>query len=147
MLCADCQGVRGRRGSLLERADRLSLLPGTLLTVQCVVCCVAERPAVQCAVLLLTSALLSSLQAQISARTEVSLVWLQGSFDNLTLIRQAGVACPLLCKEFIVEAYQLFRARVAGADAALLIAAVLPNKDLSYLIKAARKVSATSAAQ
>jgi indole-3-glycerol phosphate synthase len=27
----------------------------------------------------------------------------QGSFENLTLIRQAGVQCPLLCKEFIVE--------------------------------------------
>ena len=34
------------------------------------------------------------------------------------------------------------RARVAGADAALLIAAVLPNKDLTYLTKAARKVCA-----
>ena len=34
------------------------------------------------------------------------------------------------------------RARVAGADAALLIAAVLPNKDLTYLTKAARKVRA-----
>ena len=33
----------------------------------------------------------------------------QGSFDNLTAIRKAGVTCPLLCKEFIVEAYQLFR--------------------------------------
>ena len=50
------------------------------------------------------------------------------------------MACPLLCKEFVVEAYQLFRARVAGADAVLLIAAVLPNKDLAYLSKAARKV-------
>lgn len=28
---------------------------------------------------------------------------LQGGFENLTLIRQAGVQCPLLCKEFIVE--------------------------------------------
>ena len=27
----------------------------------------------------------------------------QGSFENLTLIRAAGVQCPLLCKEFIVE--------------------------------------------
>ncbi len=35
----------------------------------------------------------------------------QGSFDNLRLIRQAGVECPLLCKEFIVEAYQVFKAR------------------------------------
>jgi indole-3-glycerol phosphate synthase len=35
----------------------------------------------------------------------------QGSFQNLTRIRAAGVKCPLLCKEFIVEAYQVFKAR------------------------------------
>lgn len=33
------------------------------------------------------------------------------SFNNLSLIRKAGVKCPLLCKEFIVEAYQVFKAR------------------------------------
>jgi hypothetical protein len=33
------------------------------------------------------------------------------SFENLRLIRDAGVTCPLLCKEFIVEAYQVFKAR------------------------------------
>ena len=27
----------------------------------------------------------------------------QGGFENLTAIRQAGVQCPLLCKEFVVE--------------------------------------------
>lgn len=35
----------------------------------------------------------------------------QGAFENLQLIRGAGVQCPLLCKEFIVEAYQLYMAR------------------------------------
>jgi len=64
----------------------------------------------------------------------------QGGFENLQLIRQAGVACPLLCKEFIVEAYQVFKARASGADALLLIAAVLPNSDMEYLIKSARSV-------
>ncbi|PSC67663.1 indole-3-glycerol phosphate chloroplastic-like [Micractinium conductrix] len=64
----------------------------------------------------------------------------QGSFENLTAIRDAGVQCPLLCKEFVVEAYQVFKARASGADAILLIAAVLPNSDMSYLIKAARSV-------
>lgn len=62
----------------------------------------------------------------------------QGSFDNLTRIKAAGVTCPLLCKEFIVEPYQIFKARVSGADAILLIAAVLPNQDLAYFMKAAK---------
>ncbi|DBA69174.1 hypothetical protein WJX79_008044 [Trebouxia sp. C0005] len=64
----------------------------------------------------------------------------QGSFEYLQDIRSAGVTCPLLCKEFIVEAYQLFKARAYGADAVLLIAAVLPNNDLDYLAAAARKL-------
>jgi indole-3-glycerol phosphate synthase len=64
----------------------------------------------------------------------------QGGFENLQLIRQAGVTCPMLCKEFIVEAYQVFKARASGADAILLIAAVLPNSDMEYLIKSARSV-------
>ena len=39
-----------------------------------------------------------------------------------------------------LQAYQLFKARAYGADAVLLIAAVLPNNDLEYLIAAARKI-------
>jgi len=65
--------------------------------------------------------------------------YFQGCFENLQKIRAAGVSTPLLCKEFIVEAYQLFKARASGADAVLLIAAVLPNADLAYLVKAATK--------
>ncbi|KAG7670467.1 putative Indole-3-glycerol phosphate synthase, chloroplastic [Nannochloris sp. 'desiccata'] len=65
----------------------------------------------------------------------------QGGFENLQLIRAAGVHCPLLCKEFIVEAYQVYKARASGADAILLIAAVLPNSDMEYLIKVARAIN------
>ncbi len=35
----------------------------------------------------------------------------QGGFENLTAIRQAGVQCPLLCKEFIVEVRAVGRGR------------------------------------
>lgn len=70
--------------------------------------------------------------------------YFKGSFDNLELIRSAGVSCPLLCKEFIIEAYQIFHARAKGADAILLIAAVLPNSDLSYLIKCAKSLGMAS---
>ncbi|CAL5031568.1 unnamed protein product [Urochloa decumbens] len=61
--------------------------------------------------------------------------YFQGSFNNLEAIRNAGVQCPLLCKEFIVDAWQLYYARSKGADAVLLIAAVLPDLDIKYMLK------------
>ncbi len=61
----------------------------------------------------------------------------QGGFDVLVAVREA-VALPLLCKDFILSPYQLFQARAAGADAALLIAAILTDQDLAYLLKVAR---------
>ncbi|XP_043713446.1 indole-3-glycerol phosphate synthase, chloroplastic-like isoform X2 [Telopea speciosissima] len=61
--------------------------------------------------------------------------YFQGSFENLEIIRNAGVKCPLLCKEFIIDAWQIFYARTKGADAILLIAAVLPDHDIGYMTK------------
>ncbi|XP_038693921.1 indole-3-glycerol phosphate synthase, chloroplastic isoform X3 [Tripterygium wilfordii] len=61
--------------------------------------------------------------------------YFQGSFENLEAIRGAGVKCPLLCKEFILDAWQIYYARTKGADAILLIAAVLPNLDIRYMTK------------
>jgi indole-3-glycerol phosphate synthase len=63
--------------------------------------------------------------------------YFQGSFDNLALVR-ASVNIPLLCKEFIIYPYQMYLARVKGADAVLLIAAILSNQDLQYFIKIAK---------
>ena len=68
----------------------------------------------------------------------------QGSFSYLREIRAAGVDCPLLCKEFVVEPYQCFLARFYGADAILLIAAVLPNSDLTYLLKVVKSLGMTA---
>ncbi|MFM8974462.1 MAG: indole-3-glycerol phosphate synthase TrpC [Vulcanococcus sp.] len=64
----------------------------------------------------------------------------QGGFEVLVAVRQA-VELPLLCKEFILSPYQLYQARAAGADAALLIAAILSDQDLAYLAKVARALS------
>ncbi|XP_072973821.1 indole-3-glycerol phosphate synthase, chloroplastic-like [Typha angustifolia] len=61
--------------------------------------------------------------------------YFQGSFENLEAIRRAGVKCPLLCKEFIIDAWQIYYARCKGADAILLIAAVLPDLDIKYFTK------------
>ncbi|MGF1588838.1 MAG: indole-3-glycerol phosphate synthase TrpC [Pleurocapsa sp.] len=66
----------------------------------------------------------------------------QGSFNNLSLIRQA-VDLPLLCKEFIIYPYQIYFARAQGADAVLLIAAILEDKDLNYFIKIIKALGMT----
>jgi len=61
----------------------------------------------------------------------------QGGFEVLVAVRQA-VELPLLCKDFILSPYQLYQARAAGADAALLIAAILTDQDMAYLLKVAQ---------
>lgn len=61
----------------------------------------------------------------------------QGSFDNLRKIRDT-VALPLLCKEFIIDPYQIYLARVNGADAVLLIAAILSDEALQNFLEIAQ---------
>ena len=67
----------------------------------------------------------------------------QGSFDNLSLVRQT-VDLPLLCKEFIIYPYQIYFARAKGADAVLLIAAILKDQDLKYFVKIVQSLGMTS---
>ncbi len=63
----------------------------------------------------------------------------QGSFDNLRAIRQR-ITLPLLCKDFIIDPYQIFLARVAQADALLLIAAILSDRQLQDYLKVAHSL-------
>ncbi|MEB3226005.1 MAG: indole-3-glycerol phosphate synthase TrpC [Synechococcus sp.] len=67
----------------------------------------------------------------------------QGSFENLSLVREA-VDLPLLCKEFVIYPYQIFKARSHGADAVLLIAAILSDQDLAYFVKIIRSLGMTA---
>ncbi len=60
----------------------------------------------------------------------------QGSYEILETVRKS-TNLPLLCKDFIISAYQIYKARVSGADAILLIAAILSDDDLIYLKKIA----------
>jgi indole-3-glycerol phosphate synthase len=62
-----------------------------------------------------------------------------GSFRDLQSAR-AHVNIPLLCKDFIIDEYQLFQARVMGADAILLIAAALTAKECRHLAETAHQL-------
>ncbi|ABW29339.1 indole-3-glycerol phosphate synthase TrpC [Acaryochloris marina] len=67
----------------------------------------------------------------------------QGSFDYLQQIR-AAVSLPLLCKEFVIYPYQIYLARSRGADAVLLIAAILSDQDLTYFLKIIKSLGMTA---
>lgn len=63
-----------------------------------------------------------------------------GHLDFLAVIR-SQVSIPLLRKDFIFDPYQIFEARVAGADAILLIAAMLDLDCLQDLLGLAGELS------
>jgi len=65
-----------------------------------------------------------------------------GSLDDLAAVR-AAVDIPVLRKDFIVTSYQLWEARAAGADLALLIVAALEQSALVSLIERAHSLGMT----
>jgi indole-3-glycerol phosphate synthase len=58
----------------------------------------------------------------------------QGGFENLRRVR-SSVELPVLCKEFIIKPYQIYFARHNGADAILLIAAILSDFQLQSFLE------------
>ena len=69
--------------------------------------------------------------AAISVLTDAK--YFQGSTDHLAAIRKE-VELPLLRKDFIIHPYQIYQSRACGADALLLIAAVLSQQQLEELL-------------
>ena len=69
--------------------------------------------------------------------------YFQGSLDHLTAIRQA-VDLPVLRKDFIIDPYQVWEARAAGADAILLIAECLQVNELIDLQILATELNLTT---
>lgn len=74
-----------------------------------------------------------------------------GKLEFITRVRQAlagipaegecrGANLPLLRKEFIIDEYQLYEARLVGADAVLLIAADLDESQYGQLLQVAHSL-------
>jgi indole-3-glycerol phosphate synthase len=72
--------------------------------------------------------------AAISVLTEPT--FFDGALAHLEAVRAAS-SLPLLCKDFILDEYQLHEARAAGADAVLLIVALLDEATLRRLARSA----------
>lgn len=62
-----------------------------------------------------------------------------GSLDYISRIRPE-VDIPILRKDFIIDEYQLYEARLAGADAVLLIAACLSRREYQDLLGRAHEL-------
>jgi len=63
----------------------------------------------------------------------------QGSLGDLGAAR-GSCALPVLRKDFVIDAYQVFEARAAGADCILLIAACLGKSEMRELERVAQRL-------
>ncbi len=65
--------------------------------------------------------------------------YFKGTLDDLVSVRK-GVVVPCLRKEFIIDEYQIYEARAAGADAILLIVRILSNEQIKEYQQVARSL-------
>ncbi len=65
--------------------------------------------------------------------------WFLGSDEIFKEVR-SNVKIPLLRKDFTVDEYQIYQAKVMGADCILLICALLSEKEISYYIDICNKL-------
>ncbi|MWN06247.1 bifunctional indole-3-glycerol-phosphate synthase TrpC/phosphoribosylanthranilate isomerase TrpF [Gilliamella sp. Pas-s95] len=66
--------------------------------------------------------------------------YFQGSFEFLPIVRNE-VTQPVLCKDFIIDEYQIYLARYYQADAILLMLSVLNDDEYDHLSKIAHQLN------
>lgn len=69
--------------------------------------------------------------------------WFEGSDRIFTEVR-AAIACPMLRKDFTVHEYQLYQAKRMGANAVLLICALLDMRTLTRYLSLCRTLGLTA---
>jgi indole-3-glycerol phosphate synthase len=70
----------------------------------------------------------------VSLIAEVKRAYFRGSLNDLRAVRE-GINLPVLRKDFVLDPYQVYQARGAGADAVLVIVAALNDEDLQVLLR------------
>lgn len=73
----------------------------------------------------------------ISVLTEPT--YFNGSFSHLKIVK-AQTKLPVLAKDFVIDAYQIYRAKSEGADAILLMAQVLTKAELDKFVALAHSL-------
>ena len=63
-----------------------------------------------------------------------------GKDEYIVEARKSGVTIPVLYKNFVIDEYQLFQARLCGASAALLISAELSKEECRTLLRTAHEL-------
>ncbi len=63
-----------------------------------------------------------------------------GSYENIKIVSQHSTK-PILCKDFIIDAFQIKLARVMGANAVLLMLSVLDDKNYLELFNLAKSLN------
>lgn len=69
--------------------------------------------------------------------------WFQGRDSYLQEIRQA-VSIPIIRKDFVVDEYMIYEAKLMGADAVLLICAILNDQELKRFFQIADSLGLTA---
>jgi indole-3-glycerol phosphate synthase len=80
--------------------------------------------------------------AALSVLTEP--LFFKGDIAYLKAIRTAHPDAYLLQKDFVVDSYQLYQAKLAGADAILIIVALLGEEGSREILETARKLGLTA---
>lgn len=63
--------------------------------------------------------------------------FLRGHFGHVAAVRRF-VSVPVMCRDFVIDSYQICEARASGADAVLLLASALDRRQLAELAEEAR---------
>lgn len=85
-----------------------------------------------------------AVEYQINGATAISVLteedYFKGKLDYIPVIKKVS-SLPILRKDFIIDEYQLYESALAGADAVILIAAILSREELHKFYRLAKKLN------